>query len=829
MEKLLDHFKQADITTEFNFDVISDQPFSWDKIFDRERHDPFRPGGEIFTGGFDGTLIARLIAPGGEERYGREILVYNTKCEELFCYPIPEKCKDVFFHIAPNDHLYVLTDNGNFMCFFNGRLLYRREWARSVCAAAFWEDGVVFMSVRRDGITICADICWSEGFTEPMVMHEGVPFEIINVFRCIPPGYTESGKPIVFASSYDEKLHIYNETEFFEVDIGVGDILGFEFSSQYDFIGFVCKDNIITIADASLTRTFLTVRMNDVEVFRQMAWIGNDCPVVVYDESVIILSVTGESKEVDMNGTTGIPVVFTCSDCCVVVRNEAVFSLKAIQKELSDVIGVVPSPTPAQRLVTGFRARCSTAILALQQENNLVEAVIGCMMAATQVDAVHWQKLLLTAAAFGRVYLEGTRTMEERKNLEKFSRIVQVLRICNAFRTDLNTYLTARQMLQIMENGCLDNLILRICGRGKFALALTICDYLNCNKKPIMTEWVCSAMRNVTEQSMDRALEFLHSKMQMDFFDANAVVSQLCIEGKREIALRIADRSPPANVIQFFVEIREWKKAIEACVRAADTSMFINVVKQAIKADNEQVKAHIRRNFTSFSVISKLVGSNKDNPLWGIVHRCEENPVTMETLIRKRVREVAQQVEENHLGEFLKLMESKTIDLASKYSSECPWMVQVRDLTAHVVKVREAEEVTVQEMHNKQYLDRPVNQALRELIMEGRLDVAEELAKGSGVSTRKLYQMAARLFIDSDWERFLKLSNEKFKQVWQFCVTLILLKFYSTNKALGKEKALQFIDQIKSEKKAKELRANLNKVIENRNWQAVVPSMKIFT
>ena len=828
MNTLIDHFKRSDITAEFNFDMISDQPFSWDKIFDRETRDEFHPGAESFAGGFDGTLIARLVSPGGEARYSREILMYNTKCELIHSYIIPEKCKDVFFYVAPNDHLYVLTDGGSFFCFFNGRLLFRRQWGVSVSAAAFWEDGVIFMAVRRDGVSILGDICWSDGFEDPVTMHSGVPFEILNVFRCIPPGYTESGKPMAFACGYDEKIRVYGDEDVFSVDIGVGDILGFEFSANYDFVGFVCKDNIITIADSSLRNTYLTVRMNDVEVFRQIAWIGNDCPVVVYDDSVIILSVTGESKEVDKSGQTGIPLVFTCSDCCLVVRNEAVFSLKTIQKELSDVIGVLPAPTPSQRLVTGFRMRSSTAIQELQQEKTLAEAVVGCMIAATQVDAVHWQKLLLTAAAFGRVYLDGQKSTEAEK-LEQFPQIVQVLRICNTFKADLNTYLTAREMLQMMENGCLENLIVRICGRKKFALALKIADYLNCNKKPIMTEWVCATMDNVSEQSMDKAFEILNLKMKLDFFDANAVVSQLCREGKKSIAMRIADISPPASVIQFYVDLKEWKKAIEACVKAADTSMFIHVVKEAVKDGNEPVKGHVRKNFTSFSVMSKLVANNKKNPLWRMVNPSEENQFTMETLMRKRVREVAEQLEQNHMGEYLKLMETRTVDLAGKYSSECPWISHVRDLTLHVVKGREAEEVTVQQMNSKQYLDRPVNQALRELVMEGHMDIAEELARNSGVSSRKLYQMAARLFIDCDWDRFLKLADEKFKQVWQFCVTMILLKFYSTNKAFCKEKALEFIDRIKDEKKAKELRSNLNKVLENRNWQAVIPSMKIFT
>ncbi|OHS99317.1 hypothetical protein TRFO_34291 [Tritrichomonas foetus] len=763
MEKILGKEELSYSTVsdiQLDWTAIDDVRYSWKKIWDLDSILNFNPTIEKYSGGVNGSLIAQF-EKSWNMIYAQPIRLYDYKGNLVYEYKIKSPASDLFFHVTSSDRLIVLTNKCQLFIFFAGRNVASYFLADcDVVEASIWDHGLVFLTANHE-------IYYAPFFENPTLLCSIAEFPMRpSVMKVIPAEYTANNSPIVYLNDCSDQITVATSEGAWQIPFH-DQIITFAFSPNYSMIAFLCQNDddlslIITESDPGSSHLLTVILDTEGKTFLQLSWVGNDFPIITYEDSVNIVLSSGSviQMSTDRYPFSGRSAIFTCSESALVFSSGSLFKIKIVNDDFSLVSSTKPLYPPSQ-LVDAFVKRSSDKAILLKKNGALEEAMDVCLKSALEVDSPAEQRILMLSANFARTYFDMS------NKIDVFSENAQKLRLVNAMRNELNILLSP---LHLFEEVHQNDILLRICNRQRFSLALKVADFLYYDKRAIITEWCLAMAYNISDD--DVALRIISKKLD-DNFEINAIATALHNEGRVELSKQVArlERST-ARVVPFYISCGMWEEAIDAAVRSSDSSLFIDVVNQAIDNNlTDIVTDAVGRDFITYSTIAKMVGQQ------GIAQSSELSGKN-EIYFRMCQKYASNYVPENMVTYMTRLDESNT-----------------------------SFDRKLQSFYNKRIENDTINKVIEKFIL-GAADPRQpkpiaDFVSNMKVNKRKFYVMMGSTYAKhKKWNKFLGLTNEAYSSYWHHYVMMAQFHF-------GHDHATEFVNAIQDAKQLENLKGLL--------------------
>ncbi|OHS99724.1 hypothetical protein TRFO_33803 [Tritrichomonas foetus] len=609
---------------------VADSNVSIKKIWDIFSPFEIDPIIHKYSGGSDGRIIARHERIFSKNS-NRSVTLHDHKFNVIATCPVYESCTDIFIYVCPNDDLRIVTTNGRLITYTGDRLVSNEDILveeADIISVAFWDTGFVYLDKNYNLVSV-------PFFQNPKIIAEKVNTGIPTVFDVIPPAYTATGNPFVLISDSDGNLLVVSEDIEFSTKMPAP-IISMAISPQFRFIAFIIEPMTLIITPITLDSLLFRMDIDEGDIFEQISWIGNDAPIITFDDLSIIVLNTGNTIEIPINGKA---VVFSSSEHALILSSkslirtffptEAFTNCMATVSTISDQTNsqknaprtnvnsqqsaLTQSITPASRLIDAFCNKIPGQLLLMKENHQLEDAIKDCIEAATQCDdncesnlnfgVATAQTTLMMAACFGRSYLSHYQS-------DEFKNVTRALRLVNMFKGELNIIVTANELIEKVSNNGTDDIVSRLCVREFYSPAMEVADIFGSDKTLIVTHWCGKIINSVMDD--DLAFNFIKQKFGQLFDSANvATIALSCV--RMSLAHRIADSEKNRSlVIPFYMSAGLWDSAITAAASSCDSNLFIEVLRRAIETISEdEIVAAIGRDYFSYATVSKLIEGKK--------------------------------------------------------------------------------------------------------------------------------------------------------------------------------------------------------------------------
>ena len=732
--------------------------FSWKQIWNiyNTQFSFINPTNEQYSGGNEGRLIARYQIQ-NYESHTRTIEMYDHKWNLVYEYKITQFLKSINIHVTESDKLVVLTNKCELSTFFAGRNVSIEKISNSeVIASEIWDNGLVYLTENKE-------VYYAPFYKDPQLLYTIDISCNFPIIRVIPPEYTSNDSPVVFISDFSSDLIVVVKDNSWTIPFPAG-IMDFKFSPNYSLCAFLYQnesDLWLAITESNPSERLLTVSLpSSDDAVLQLSWVGNDFPLISFEKSIQIVFSSGEVFEIKEKNYSlqGPKVVISCFESALIFSSGNLFHLKLVDDDFKELLS--PNSYPSE-LVLSFEHRDLDKISNLKNQNSLDIAIDTCIKCSQRCEQPLRQKILMYSALYGRSFLDMS------YKSEMFYDTSQKLRVCNAFQKELNILLSPICLFDELSK---PDLILRICNRQKFGLAIKIADYLSFDKRAIMTEWCLSMAYNIFDDEI--AFKIISSKKDENF-EINEIATALYKENRVELAKQVASlETSTSRVVPFYLQSKMWEDAIDAAIKSSDSTLFIEVINKALAENlNDLVTEVVGRDFVTYSAVAKMIGQkaiteNQEfvglNKLYyEIIQKNSEkyipdNLITYQNKLQIRTGKF----EDNLKKHYEKSLDSKTIN--SKCESYILAQCDPKDVK------------TITDFANKMNIDQK-----KFFIMVGTV-----------LSQHK------------EWDRFRFLVNDDYRSYWHYYA---LMAFYT----FGKDKALDFASLISDPEQSEKIKKML--------------------
>nr|CAB3267627.1 vacuolar protein sorting-associated protein 16 homolog [Phallusia mammillata] len=257
----------------------------------------------------------------------------------------------------------------------------------------------------------------------------------------------------------------------------------------------------------------------------------------------------------------------------------------------------------------------------LLDNGQLPEAVEKCTLAAAAEFQPRIQKLLLSAASFGKSFVPSI------KLTDLFVNTCQNLRILNAVRDfNIGIALTAAQLQHLTINCLIDRLV----SRREFQLAFHICKYLKIpedqGSSRILSHWACYKVQqsNVDDTSNARAIR---DKLQSARGVSYADIAEKAVEsGRKDLAIKLLEFEPrAAEQVRLLSKLGKHTLALEKAVMSGNTDLAYSAIARLRERTNlSEFLVAIRQQPIAYKLYLKSCREQNEQMLKDL-HEQEDN------------------------------------------------------------------------------------------------------------------------------------------------------------------------------------------------------------
>ena len=787
----LEDIKKADIDL-YHIEELS---VRCSKMWDSSFPFTYSPFEYRFCGATNGRLIGVYNKPSSQFA-SHTINFYNHHFQASGeAIELPFNTKNAFFYINSHDHVIVINvlSNGKVTCdtYFHGVLISQipiPELSEEIVDAYFWDTGCV-LATRSN------EIWYLPNYKNPHILTLIVSTGAISKVRAIPCEYTKSSEPIIFAYGSEPVLYIGNSKG--QNAVPTKDQITFlEFSKKYEYVGILFADNTLMICTSNLQDVYCKYTIEEIESPFAFGWLEE--MILIGDRDRLCICTGGETVETIY--IDGVPLIFSGFYYSLVFTNTECYKISVVPDEF--VRFIQESKYPARLLTQAFMERNGNAIISIQEDGNLREAIEGCIKIANDFhNDTKLQKLFLFAAAFGNTFLN-----EEDSLKYEISDASKILRIVNAMRESISIIMVPEEVNKLYK---LPIIPLKFCNESLYPVAIEIAECTESDTSSIITDWCCSVIK--LYQDDDEAFKIISSRVCQGF-DAAAVAkvaSQMCRSDLSKMLSTL--ELYPQKLVDFFVSTRDYEAALSSALRSSDTEIFMKVLQETSLQMSVQFAADfIEKNPDALHLITNIALQTTERSTYSdLASKILSKINTSEEVADKKLSLAINSILHAITLEPINTALSQVTELSKFKGAESAQNM----IKSHRDNVKAFEKNI--STFGRTELGKPRNRVIEKLALKGMFK--EALGMGEKES---VWAVIIRTVINNDKkELFHKLAREIPKDLASLATSMIYNKY-------GKGEADSFIEQINDQKTKQKITELINSKeeplsIKNMNSDAI--------
>ena len=259
----------------------------------------------------------------------------------------------------------------------------------------------------------------------------------------------------------------------------------------------------VVVCSADFKAKLIDVDLSTDAEVTGLQWSGDDAVVVQHQAEVTLIGPLGGVHRLAFDER--VLAIRTEKDACRLVLFASCRLLTRITRSIRQI--PTSSPHAPQTASTSlldaynrFRLgdlSCESIVQSMIEENSLEDSILQCLDIAPYELSIRSQKLLLSAAAYGRSFLPSSCSQETVDALH-------TIRTLNCLRApEVGLHLT---IVQFTSLG-IENIVLRLSQRSHFALALKTCDIFEVSQSSVLEHWAWEKTRQMlAAESSDEAI-----------------------------------------------------------------------------------------------------------------------------------------------------------------------------------------------------------------------------------------------------------------------------------------------------------------------------------
>lgn len=215
-------------------------------------------------------------------------------------------------------------------------------------------------------------------------------------------------------------------------------------------------------------------------------------------------------------------------------------------------------------------SKADTNIAYLKSEGLLETAIQGCLEAALDEFSPIWQKKILQAASFGKLYYD------DYFDAERYLGVVNAVKVLNQIRSpEIGVFLTYRESQHIGWSAVVQMLI----KRSQHLLALKVAQILNLDTQPVYVDWCCRKIMLEPEMGAGELFKVILKKLISSQNHKNTVsISEIFRlsqqEGRTDLCKLLVDLEPVTmQKVSLLLEIGETELALVKCFESVDADL----------------------------------------------------------------------------------------------------------------------------------------------------------------------------------------------------------------------------------------------------------------
>lgn len=410
--------------------------------------------------------------------------------------------------------------------------------------------------------------------------------------------------------SYDTTVYLITldtEKRTFElVDkvITVGPFTMMATSAQGNFVAlFNASDSKIFVSNKEFDRELLIYdTLNESSAPYMMEWAGEDAIILSLREEIKLIGPQQSSisffydiideQDFDLswnkNASTGdqkftIPIIKSEKDGLKIITDNKVEFLSRVAQCSIDLF-LVGSSHPSSILLDCVdkllhqSSKADTNIAYLKSEGTLETAISGCLEAALDEFSPIWQKKILKAVSFGKIYDENY------YNADEYLKVLNSVKVLNQLRSpEIGLFLTYHEVLDIGW----PEVIKMLLRRSQHLMAIKVIDILKLKdvKSLVYVDWCC--MKIMLEPDMpplDLFKIILKKLLSVQNYNLSAIeknkipiadIFRLAQqEGRIDLCKLLVDVEPSTlQKVILLLEIDEIELALIKCFKSVDSDL----------------------------------------------------------------------------------------------------------------------------------------------------------------------------------------------------------------------------------------------------------------
>ncbi|KAH9899211.1 vacuolar protein sorting-associated protein 16 [Cubamyces lactineus] len=514
-----------------------------------------------------------------------QIQIYSPAGEGLLLFSW-DQAKIIRFGWTGDERLVVLNEEGVYRIYD-----LQGEYEQYSLGSDAGETGIIDARIHETGLVA---LTGSLTFLEVKEWTGGKPLALANPglsqppqsWTVIPPDQTIS-RHVEVLLSVDATIYSVDNLESLDQRISRGPFTHMAPSPNGKSLALLTFSGLLWVVSTDFQRSlaeFNTASVAGAEGdVLQVEWCGNDAVLVTWKHLAVLVGPFGDTLQYFYSGST-----FTVTEPD---------GIRIIGPDTCDFLQKVPASS-----VSVFRpgSTSPSAILFDAYENfskrspkadesirsirpDLAAAVDECIDAAAREWEPYWQRRLLSAAKFGRSFLDLYDPTD-------FVHVGQALKVLNAVRFyEIGIPLSYAQYTQLSPS----HLISRLLSRNLHLLALRISSYLSLPPDAVLKHWACAKIlrskpsasgsgKNAELDGDDALCKVIVEKFEqlggrgVSYAD---IAKRAWEVGRTALATKLLDHETKASdQVPLLLSMKEDKLALMKAVESGDTDLVYHVL-----------------------------------------------------------------------------------------------------------------------------------------------------------------------------------------------------------------------------------------------------------